>query len=119
MGDCVRCADGKCSVQHAGEKRHSAAPSSLVIPICPDERVARMVLRHDCKNDDGGQASDQHYKKSELLDNWEESVEKDRYCNAHPDDYRESDENVPRLDGVVGVVDGIHLDNKFRHDVDD
>ena len=54
-----------------------------------------------------------------MLYDWEESVEKDRYSNADPDDYRESDENVPWVDGIVGVVDGIHLDNKLRHDVDD
>ena len=117
--DGVRGADGECAVQDASQESDATAPTGVVVEVLPDEAVAGMFGGHGGKDDDGHDAANRDDEEAELLQVREVFVEEDGDCNADPCDAEETYKDVPMLDHVVRMIQEVHLNAQFGHDVND
>ena len=77
-----------------------------------------MLGRHRCHDNNGDEASNNNHKKSKALKVWQKAIPKYRNRYREPANQHQGHVDMPRLDDQVRMVDGVHLNKQFRHDID-
>lgn len=119
MCDGVGSADCERAIENAGQERDATAPAGVVGKVGPDEAGRSVRGRHRREDDDGDDASDRDHEEAEVLQMGQDAVEEDGDGDAYHRDANQPDEDVPRLDDIVRMVQKVHLHAEFRHDVHD
>jgi hypothetical protein len=119
VGYSIWSADCECSIQHASEESHAARPARVVLEVGPHERGGGVFLRHSRQHDNRDEPPRQHDEQPKMLQVGEVAIEEDGCSDTQPYDDQQSNEDVPLLDHVEGVVEEVHLHAEFGHDVGD